>query len=255
MTKTYNRKKIAKFATLFTMFLCLTLCISFAELFSSLITVGGFSSITSGDVKQPSFSVYAISLYATETKVQAREMADITKRKNGAGYIWQGSECYYVFASCYETEADAKKVEQNLKENGTNCTIVKLDFSDITIKAEVTNEEKTTLGSAVHSFKDVYKKLYDLSVSIDTNLHTEIQAKVLLGDITSEFAKVKTNYETLFNSKLTSNLLDLKLSLTNVQNILNELAEFSSNEIPYTSQVKNTYFKVLYEYYNLSKIL
>ena len=69
------------------------------------------------------------------------------------------------------------------------------------------------------------------------------------------FTKTKTNFESLFNSKLTSDLLELKLSLANISTILNSLSEFSSNEIPYTSQVKNTYFQILNEYNILSKTL
>ena len=89
-------------------------------------------------------------------------------------------------------------------------------------------------------------------MSIDTKLLTEIQAKVLLNDIISEQSKVQTNFETIFNSKLTSTLLEIKLSLSNISNILNNLADFSSLDIPYTSQVKNTYFQVLFEYNSLS---
>lgn len=255
MTKSLKSGRSSKFVTMVFMFICLALCISFAELFSSLITVGGFNSLASSGIKQASFSVYAISLYETQTKVQAKEMSELTMRKNGAGYIWQSDTCYYVFASCYENEADAKKVEENLKENTIECNIVKLDFSEIIINAEVTEKEKTALTTAIQCYKNTYKKLYDLSVSIDTNLYTEIEAKVLLSDIISEFTKTKTNFETLFNSKLTSNLLELKLSLSNISNILSSLSEFSSLEVPYTSQVKNTYFQVLNEYNLLSNTL
>ena len=255
MTKKSIVKKTSKVASLIFIGICLALCISFADLFSSLITVGGFSNIKNGEIKQNKFTMYAISLFETETKVQATEMSDITKRKNGAGFIWQGTNRYYVFASCYENKADAEKVQTNLTENHTSCHVIELNFSEIIFKAEVKEQEKTALANAVQSYKNAFKKLYDLSVSIDTNLYTEIEAKVLLSDIISEFTKIKTNFESLFNSKLTSNLLELKLSLNNIYSILNSLAEFSSNEIPYTSQVKNTYFQILNEYNNLSKSL
>ena len=255
MTKSLVLKKTSKIASILFFGICMALCISCADLFSSLITVGGFSNITSGEIKQSEYKIYAISLFETDTKIQAKEMSDVTKRKNGAGFIWQGKTKYYVFASCYENKADAEKVQLNLTENHTSCTVVELVFSEIVIKAEVNDQEKTALTSAVQIYKNMYKKLYDLSVSIDTNLYTEIESKVLLSDIISDFTKTKTNFESLFNSKLTSDLLELKLSLSNVSSILNSLSEFSSNEIPYTSQVKNTYFQILNEYNNLSKTL
>lgn len=253
--KNNNTAKSTKFITIFTMIICLVMCISFAELFSSLITVGGFNTIKDNEIKQPNFSLYAISMYSTETKIQAKEMSEMTKRKSGAGYIWQSDKCYYVFASCYQNEADAIKVSENLQENNVNCQIVKLDFDSIIVSAKTNEQEKTTLQESVLCYKNLFKKLYDLSVSIDTNLYTEIEVKIYLSDIISEFTKTKTSFETLFNSKLTSDLLELKLSLTNIANILESLSEFSSLEIPYTSQVKNTYFQVLNEYNNISKSL
>lgn len=252
MTKNFNASKKSKFFSLFFMLISFALCISLAGVFSSLITVGGFSNITSGDAKSSGFVVYAVSLYKTQTKAQAREMSEVTMRKNGAGYIYQDDEAFYVFASCYENKADAEKVVSNLKENEVSSSIKDLQFNEILLKSKMTEQEKTVLIKALSSFKNLYKKLYDLSVSIDTKLLTEIQAKVLLNDIISEQNKVQTNFETIFNSKLTSILLEIKLSLSNISNILNKLADFSSLDIPYTSQVKNTYFQVLFEYNSLS---
>ena len=146
MTKNSIFKKTSKVASLIFLGISLALCISFADLFSSLITVGGFSNVTNSEIKQNEFSVYAISLYETETKIQAKQMSDVTKRKNGAGYIWQGSECYYVFASCYENKADAEKVHANLLENSINSSITELKFSEVIIKAEVNEQEKTARG-------------------------------------------------------------------------------------------------------------
>lgn len=252
MTKSFGSSKKIKILSIFFMIISFCLCISLAGLFSSLIAVGGFSNITSGDAKSSSFTVYAISLYKTQTKAQAREMGEVTMRKNGAGYVFQDDEAFYVFASCYENKSDAEKVLQNLKEKEITSTIKELHFDEILLKSKMTDQEKTVLIKALSSYKNLYKKLYDLSVSIDTNLLSEIQAKVLLNDIISEQSKVQTNFETLFNSKLTSTLLEVKLSLSNISNILTNLADFSSLEIPYTSQVKNTYFQVLFEYKSLS---
>lgn len=252
MTKSFSSSKKTKFFSIFFMIISFALCISLAGVFSSLITVGGFSNITSGDAKSSGFVVYAVSLYKTQTKAQAREMSEVTMRKNGAGYIYQDDEAFYVFASCYENKADAEKVVSNLKENEVSSSIKDLQFNEILLKSKMTEQEKTVLIKALSSFKNLYKKLYDLSVSIDTKLLTEIQAKVLLNDIISEQSKVQTNFETIFNSKLTSTLLEIKLSLSNISNILNNLADFSSLDIPYTSQVKNTYFQVLFEYNSLS---
>ena len=248
--------KSPKILTILFCVLCLAICLSMSELFSSLITVGGFnSSSKDSQVKQNSFSLYAISVLASQTKVQAKEMCELIKRKGGAGYIWQTSESYYVLTSCYENQADAQKVSDNLKESNTQNEIIKLDFESITITIDGIEQEKSALEKSVQSYKNLYKKLYDLSVSVDTELLTEIKAKVSLSEITSDFAKTKSSFESLFNSRLTSTLLELKLSLGSVSNMLGELADFSSTTIPYSSQIKYTYFQVLEEYCSLAKNL
>ncbi len=252
MTKNFSSSRKSRFFSIFFMLISFALCVSLAGVFSSLITVGGFSNITSGDAKSSAFVVYAVSLYKTQTKAQAREMSEVAMHKNGAGYIFQDDEAFYVLASCYENKSDAEKVVANLKENGVASSIKDLNFDEILVKSKMTEQEKTVLIKALSSFKALYKKLYDLSVSIDTKLLTEIQSKVLLNDIISEQNRIQTNFETIFNSKLTSTLLEIKLSLSNTKNILNNLADFSSIDIPYTSQVKNTYFQVLFEYKSLS---
>ena len=255
VTKIFKKSsKIKVFSILFCI-ISLSLCISLAGVFSSLITVGGLKNITANDIKCPAFCVYAISLYKTSTKAQARELSEMVMRKNGAGYIYQGDDAFYVFASCYENKADAENVVKNLKENGTTSEIIELNFEEIVIKSDLTSQEKTTLNKALSSYKNLFKKLYDLSVSIDTKLYSEIESKVLLGDITSEQQKIKTNFETLFNSKLSSSLLEIKLSLLSVESILDNLADFSSETIPYTSQVKNTYFSILFQYKTLASKL
>ena len=254
----FNRriKKSPKIALILFGILCIAICLSFAELFSSLITVGGFyNSSKDSTIKQNSFCLYAISIFSTETKIQAKEMSELFRKKNGAGYIWQTDKNYLVLISCYQNEADAQKVSDNLKENNTQNEIIKLDFDSITIKASTQEQEKNTLEKSVQSYKNLYKKLYDLSVSVDTNLLSEIKAKVDLSEIISDFAKTKSSFEALFNSRLTASLLELKLSLNNISNMLSELSDFSSNEIPYTSQIKYTYFQILDEYKSLAKTI
>lgn len=256
MTKfNFQNKVVSRIFTGIMFAICVLMCISFAELFSSLITVGGIKTNSNSDIKQQQFYLYAISLHKTDTKISAKEKAELVKKQNAGGYIWQTNEYFYVFASCYENESDATKVKTTLDNGGNTCEIIKLCFEEIEFSLNLENQEKTALTNAVCSYKNMYKKLYDLSVSIDTNLYTEVQAKVLLSDIISSFSKIKTNFETLFNPKLTSDILALKLSLTNIESILSSLSDFSSSLIPYSAQVKYAYFQILDEYGSISKTI
>ena len=208
--------KSSKISVIFILFLCFALCISFAELFSSLIAVGGFSAISNSDIKQNEFCMYAVSVYKTETKASAQNMSEIVMKKNGAGYIEQKDNSFYVYAACYENENDAKKVQENLKDSDISSEIIKICFPEISFKAQTSSQEKTALVSAVCSYLNMYKKLYDLSVSVDTNLYTEIEAKNMLKDIVNEFDKIKSNFENNFNIKEDEDDLEINLQENNL---------------------------------------
>ena len=92
----------------------------------------------------------------------------------------------------------------------------------------------------------MFRQLYDLSISVDTHLLSEIESKVELSSTISSFAKIKSKFDALFNSKITTELLELKLSMEKVEEILENLANFSSTQIPYSSQIKHSYFQILF---------
>ncbi len=253
MTKNFTTTKKSKFLTLFITVLCIAICLSCAELFSSLITVGAFSYSKNNEAKQQAFSLYSIYIYTAQTKSQADEMSSITRKKNGAGYIYQSDTGYLILTSCYENQNDAQKVIANLAENGIEGKLLEIKYDEIKFTAKLNETEKNTLTQSVQIYKNLYKKLYDLSVSVDTNLLTEIKAKNNLNDIIKDFLSKKQDFESIFNQRLTSAILKLKISLGNLSTILDNLYEYSSIEFPYSSQIKNSYFQILDEYSKLSK--
>ena len=90
-------------------------------------------------------------------------------------------------------------------------------------------------------------------MSVDTNLSTEIESKLALANIVSDFTKTKASFESIFNSKITTELLELKLSLANVNKILDNLSNFSDSTIPYSAQIKHSYFEILFEHLALAQ--
>ncbi|MBQ3494784.1 MAG: SPOR domain-containing protein [Clostridia bacterium] len=243
MTKIFKNRG-AKIFSAVCLLVCLTLSVSLADLFSSIITTNAFSASTS-KIKSENFSLYAISLYSTTTQNQAQTLSQNAKQKNSAGYIYQTDTAFYVLASAYENISDAQKVETNLKNSNTSCEIIEIKFPKIEVSLSMTPEEKTALENAVCVYRNMYKKLYDLSVSVDTNLLNEIESKVELSSIISTFTKIKSEFEALFNLKINTSLLEIKLSLENVEQILDNLAKFSDSQTPYCSQIKHCYFEIL----------
>lgn len=254
MTKKNIKLKSGKVFATITLVICFALCLAVAELFSSLITVNGFSQ-NSSSAKVASYDIYAISLSKAQTITQGKEMGKIVMQKNGAGYVWQIDNNFYVLASAYANHADAQKVQTNLQENSTECEIIKINLPKISFELELSAAEKTPLENAINVYKNLYKKLYDISVSIDTKVKNEADAKLELNAVKLDFIKIKTNFETVFNSRITNKLLQLKLSLIDIEEILNSLYNFSATTHPLSAEIKNTYFKILHSQIKLAEQL
>ena len=252
MTKIFRKGFGAKLFSIICLVVCVALSLTLADFFSNVITTTTFSSST-GKVKGGSFSLYAIKLYSATTQAQANDLSANAKQKNCAGYIYMTNTEYMILASAYENQSDAQKVETNLKNSEISCEIITIDFPKLELSTNVSSTEKTALENAVSVFRTIYKKLYDLSVSVDTNLSTEIESKIAIANIVSEFTKIKASFESIFNQKISTELLELKLSLANVDKILSDLSNFSDTTIPYSAQIKHTYFEVLAQHLALAK--
>lgn len=233
--------------------ICLALIISLADLFSGLITVGGYS-FAGNNININEFNVYAVCTSNHDTKILADEMSDNVKRQGGAGYVYMNKQSYYVIAGIYETEADAEKVKQNLIANKPQTTVIKISSQAILLSSNLTQPEKEIVTESLLSFKTNYQKLYDISVSLDTNVTDEVNSRLDVNSLASTTSATIVNFETIFNSNLTTNLLKIKMSLDDMRSYLNNLTQISSL-VPFSSLVKEAYCKIIIRYNQLANDL
>ena len=246
MTKIKKKTKSGRLFALIVSIICFALCISLADLFSTAIMAGNFSGIFSSSSKITSYNIYAISTSQSSILVSAEESASSIKSQNGAGYIYNENSVYYVLASAYEKENDAELVKSNLEESGLSPFIITISVPEISITSNLTSIEKNALISAINIFKIAYQELYDISVSLDTSLKNETECKLSLNDLSSKINKIKTSFEASFNSKLTNDILNIKLKLENLNNLITQLIEYTStNSIPFSSKIKYNYIECL----------
>lgn len=223
------------------LFVSFGLCIMCANLMSSFITIGSFSFSTN-NIKQNSFKIYAISIASNSSLSQATEIGKNFQSFNAAGYPWEKDGVYYVLASCYLNESDAEKVSNNLKESGTTNSIITIEFDEVSINGNFTQQEKTSILNALLGFKEVYSQLYDASVSLDTNLNNEIDTKISIGNTKSYVTKIKSSFDSVFGDKATNSLVILKIKL---ESLLENLDELLENEKNLSSKIKYHYFESL----------
>ena len=227
------------------------LTFSCANLLSSLLVKN--TIISSSAVHSSPFSISFLSLYSCDTIEDANNKARKIYTQNGAGYVLLKDGKYHVLASGYESKNDASLVKSNLETQGVTCEIIDQTYSQITINGEFTSDEKAVLENSLSAFYKAYKGLYDVSLSLDTNVITETNAKLLCNDVLSGFSSSAQNFTSLLSENYKGSILSLskslnsaKLSLTNLCNgkKIDETQTFSS-------QIKYRYIEILDIYKNL----
>lgn len=253
MEKQAKKQKFIGFGKIFTITFCavvIGITFTLADLFSSLITVGGFT-FTNSDISIPKFTLFAICTAKTTSNATANEHSVICKNKGGAGYIYILDSSFNIIASMYENEADAQKVASNLKDSGTTAEIITITISPVSFNSSLTTQEKTTLEEAINIFKTTYKQLYDLSISIDTGLINDVNAKLTINELSSKTQTTFNNFSTIFNSQVATSFINIKLKLNDLCSAVNKLIN-PSTSIPFTSQIKETYCKCIFLLQDLS---
>lgn len=251
--KSNKLNKLTKFFTIITAIVLICLSVTMADLFSSLITVGGFT-FTNNDITLNKYNIYAICTVSTETKAIADERSVSNKNQGGAGFIYMHNSKFYVIASIYENESDAIKVKDNLKESNQNVEILNIQIPSITLSSSLESEEKTTLENSLTIFKTTYKELYDISISLDTGVINEVNARLKVNELGSKINTISTNFTTLFNNQMSNNFLIIKLKLKELTQTIDSLIN-SSTSFPYTSKLKETYSKTIELYQTMANSL
>lgn len=239
-TSKKGRKKFSfSFFSVLMIAICIACSILLANIFSNLIISSGLGIFQTQSKTVNSLSVYAISLGSCTTKAQADELAASVKQKSGAGFIYKKDNFYVLFGG-YETENDAKRVQDSLSQQGTTSEIIKIDVAETTISSSYSISETNILEANLSMYKDVFRTLCDYSVCLDTNTKTGNEIKTLITALSQKYDKTRKDFSAL-NSKLTSNLVNLSLQNENIINIVKNLEKSES----LSSDIKHAYLEII----------
>lgn len=247
-----TKKNSSKFFVGLMLILSLGICILGADLMSSYITVGSFN-LGGNYAKYNSFDIYFISLASFSSKVEAEEISKTYKRQNAGGFVWNYENAYHILASAYTSENDAIKVKDKLLEISIDSKVIKIKFDEIMIEGNFSQLEKSTLVSSLGIFKETYDKLYDISVSLDTEVSKEIESVMSVSELKSRITEIQSNFNNLFNDKLTTNLLKIKIGINSLLKTIENTNQKDDTTIPYSSRLKYAYLETLNLYYDIVK--
>lgn len=223
-------------------------CANYLSLLFLKTTEKVSSSLTSN-----SMTIYAISFDKSLTQAGGESLA-IDYRKIGAGgFVWKEENNYYVLSSAYINENDATLVQNSIKQNhNIETSIIKLEIPSINLNVSVDSDEKKALQKALNLFENVYKQLFDIAISLDTNVYNEISARLVLNNIFSNANTILADYKIFFEdveslNPLTDHLEQLVLTL---QKLCSGIT-ISANQTM-ASLIKYRYIEILAQSKNLT---
>ena len=246
-----KRKKYSKkigFFAIFVTLLSIVLIIFIADFISGKISGNG-SILFGGKIKVASFSIYAIELGEYNDINSAHELSNQIKRQGGAGYIYQ-SGTYHVFVSMYENVKDAEQVVKKLGDSGTSAKIYTINIPSV--KFEYKGEQEEVVD-AISLYKDLYRKIYQLSIDLDSNNSSEVKIESQLDECIEDIGKNIDNIENLYERYKDKNLLNLVISLNVIKDSLYQTRQLSQEGLAFSSSLKELYFKIIIAYLDLAK--
>ena len=191
-------KKIPFFAT-FSIILGVLLSLSFGYLLSTFIVSTNLFQTSKVEIGQKSYYLVSIAQYDNEQDIQKAQY----QSQNCAGYIYENNDKFYVIASIYKNENDAELVKNSLKNNGYSPEIFKFSVDKLTISGNFSAEEENILKNCLNVKETIYDALYDIAISLDTNIYNETQAKLKINETYSSLVTAQSNFETIVKNNST----------------------------------------------------
>ena len=241
-------KKFPYFTT-FAVTLSILLCISIGYFISTCIVSTNLFQLTK-KVESAQTSFYALSIYTSDNEDDLIAVKKDFQKQNCAGYIYH-SDKFYLIASVYKNANDAELVKNNLSVNGYNAEVVKVDIPAFYLEGNFSSQEEEILRLALNCKDKIFENLYDISISLDTQIISETEAKLKVNETYSNFETAKNNFETIFKSNHLNDIEKLRSEFERVEEILENLTKENLEEgQTYSSLIKITYCKILFDEIN-----
>ena len=233
--------------------LSLIVCIITANYFSLLIVK---TDIQADKVSSSPFEITFISLSKSQVKNEALSLASDIQKKDGSGFVIQNENYFHLTHSAYINKNDAQLVQNSLKNNeNLETELVSIKFASFSVIGSFSPDEIKVLTKSLNAFLDFYKEIYDISVSVDTNVYNEISARLAVNNTHNNLAKTIDNFTLLFGQSTSPYLQTLSTGLSDLKSISQSLCggvPLNSTQT-YSSLLKYRYTEALQLYLDMGK--
>lgn len=236
------------FAFLFVI-IVISVVIFFSISFSQFLTVSKVVNVNTNYIVTEKY-VYGLSLGNFSKTEDANNFSDDLKKQGGAGAIYFENE-YKVLSSIYPTINEAKSVQKNLKELGTESEIVKICLNPLNFNVNLSSNSQKILSESINLFYNSYKSLYDYSILFDKKEIDAIKAKENIFSLLERNKKIIEKYNDYFKTSSNVCILYTKIYLSKLNQIVSNLnnCDEKSN---LSCEIKNSYCDVIFLYINFT---
>lgn len=200
-------------------------CFWSATYLSSALTVGNLGDlIVFGDTKIrfKESNLFAVVLGQYSTKEEAEKVAVTSTIQGASGFVWQ-DEKYWVIGNIYNTQEDANKVIENIKESEYKSEVKVITFPRISIDFDMYESGNMgVINNAFSFFDELRIMLYDYSIKFDKGEINHLAISSYLSAIRGELKAIIIDVQTLLN-KSSSDLKNVQEYLVKMDELLDEL--------------------------------
>lgn len=243
-----NAKKIKKSFLAIGLSLFLVAMLILANYLSALLIKSTDKSAAT--LSSNSLSIYVICFDRSLTQAGAESLASDYRTKGAGGFVLEKDNYFYVASSAYLNSADAALVQESIKQNhNLDCLLIDYQVPSFQITLTIDSEEKKVLQKALNAHENAYKLLFDIALSLDTNVYNEISARLAINSAFSSINTVVADYKILFGDIENDKLELLTQSLEKLTDTLQRLCSgitISSSQTM-SSLIKYRYFEILHQ--------
>lgn len=225
-------------------------CIAVASILSNFIIN---ADTLSTSIEIPSFELNFISLAKSKLEKEVIAQKPYLQELGAGAVVWKNEEYYHLFSSGFAQKNDAQLVQNSISQNlNLQSEIITITFPTFSLSGNFNSDEKRAIFSALALAQTYYNDLYDISISLDTNITSLTSAKLAINGAINNLSVCYSNFDTIYKypkDKTISELKNLLISyIETAQDLTLEKKESDSQTYP--SLIKNNYLKILKLYYN-----
>ena len=248
MTKISAKSKKVFFSSLALVLLCF--CLLIANLLTKFILP---ATATTQSVCLPRSEIHLISLGKSQVESEAKSRAADFHSMGSGGYVWKIDNYYHIISSAYTNKNDANLVQNNISVNlSLESEIISLEFDEIVFNGNFDAESHRVISDYLGATSNLYHSLFDIALSVETNVTSQVGAKLSVNSALNEFSTKMANFLTLFPNPA-GQYQKLHKHCQAVAKIGQKLAQNQtiSEKQTYCSLIKYRYLEILNQLFNL----